>query len=315
MGPDVIAVRKAARNLVRELGFLQAKDAASSLSHSHCHALIEIESRGSLPQSELSGLLRLDKSTTSRIVTDLEARGWVRARVSPADGRVRLLKVTPKGLTRLRVVHLSANARVHDALALLGAEDRRVVVRGMELYAQALERARRRAGFTLRRARPTDRAAIARLIREVMPEFGAVGPGFAILDPEVDDMPAAYARPRSEYHVLTHEDHGRKRASVVGGGGFAPLAGGPEATCELRKMYFRPEARGLGLGQALLERCVQGAREAGFRTIYLETLTSMTSARALYEKNGFRRIEAPLGQTGHYGCNAFYAKDLTATHA
>src|SRR5690606_24139027 len=145
-----------------------------------------------------------------------------------------------------------------------------------------------------------DRAAAARLIRTVMPEFGASGPGFAILDPEVDDMFGAERGKRSSSWVVTRAPdkrlangdrlaNGERLAKdvVVGGGGFAPLAGGDADTCELRKMYFLPELRGLGLGQELLSRCIEGAKKAGYSRMYLETLSNMTQARALYERNGF----------------------------
>jgi putative acetyltransferase len=75
-------------------------------------------------------------------------------------------------------------------------------------------------------------------------------------------------------------------------------------------MYFLPEVRGLGLGQELLDLCLEGARGAGFRRMYLETLANMGQARALYERNRFVRLERPLGDTGHFGCNMFYARDL-----
>jgi putative acetyltransferase len=159
--------------------------------------------------------------------------------------------------------------------------------------------------YAIRPIRPDDRDAVARLIRVVMPEFGAEGPGFAILDPEVDDMVGAYRGPRAAYFVVARDD-----GAIAGGGGFAPLAGGDAGTCELRKMYFLPELRGLGLGRELLERCLEGARGAGFRTMYLETLANMTRARALYERSGFRRLDAPMGATGHFGCDTFYARDL-----
>ena len=313
MLPEVLPVRQASRELVRELGFLQGRDATTSLSHSHCHALIEIGARATLAQAELPGLLRLDKSTASRIVSELEARGLVRARASAHDARQRTLSLTAKGRTKLDAVHRSANARVERALASLSSADRAAVVRGLQLYARALERSRRAAELVVRPAERRDRDGIARLIRKVMPEFGAEGPGFAILDPEVDDMPAAYRDRRAAYFVVARkEPAGRRRGEpeVLGGGGFAALAGGDASTCELRKMYFLPELRGLGLGQALLDRCIQGARRAGFRRMYLETLTNLAQARALYEKNGFVRLPRPLGQTGHFGCNAFYAKDL-----
>jgi len=307
---DVSVLRHASRELVRELGFLQAKDAATTISHSHCHALIEVEARGTIAQSELPALLRLDKSTTSRIVAELTRRGWVKARTSSEDGRARVLTLTSAGRTKVAQVHREANARVTGALDLLSTEERDVVVRGMQAYARALERSRRRAAYTIRRATAADREALATLIRTVMPEFGASGPGFAIMDPEVDDMPAAYRSDRSDYFVVVRGgDEGG--VHVVGGGGFAPLDGGPDDTCELRKMYFYPEVRGLGIGQEMLSRCIDGARRAGFERMYLETLARMRAARALYERNGFARLEGPIGKTGHFGCDAYYARALT----
>jgi putative acetyltransferase len=140
-----------------------------------------------------------------------------------------------------------------------------------------------------------------------MPEFSAVGPGFAINDPEVDDMYTAYRNPRCAYFVVV------VAGKVVGGGGIAPLDGGNPDTCELRTMYFLPEARGQGFGRALLERCLAAARTNGFRHVYLETLRSMTAARRLYEAFGFQPRAAPLGATGHFGCDAWFVKDLDVT--
>ena len=158
--------------------------------------------------------------------------------------------------------------------------------------------------FLVRPIEARDDPAIAAIIRSVMPEFGACGPGFAINDPEVDWMARAYAGPRRAYFVV--ELDGR----VVGGGGVAPLDGGDLETCELRKMYFLPEARGLGAGARVMTHCLDAARTAGFRRCYLETLTGMDGAMRLYERSGFRRIDAPMGDTGHGGCNTFYLLDL-----
>ena len=158
--------------------------------------------------------------------------------------------------------------------------------------------------WTIRPIAPRDDAAVARIIRTVMPEFGACGAGFAINDPEVDWMSRAYAAPRSAYFVVERD------GDVLGGGGVAPLVGGNEDTCELRKMYFLSAGRGLGAGAAMMARCLDAARGFGFRHCYLETLTGMDAAMRLYERSGFRRIGAPLGDTGHGGCNSFYLRDL-----
>ncbi|HEY5971225.1 MAG TPA: GNAT family N-acetyltransferase [Pseudoxanthomonas sp.] len=158
--------------------------------------------------------------------------------------------------------------------------------------------------FSLRPIEPRDDPAMAKIIRTVMPEFGATGEGFAINDPEVDWMSRAYAAPRSAYFVVERD------GSVIGGGGIAPLAGGDGDTCELRKMYFLPEARGLGAGAAMIGRCLQAARDFGFSRCYLETLCGMDAAMRLYERTGFHRLDAPLGDTGHGGCNTFYLLDF-----
>lgn len=156
----------------------------------------------------------------------------------------------------------------------------------------------------IRPIRADDDAAIASIIRTVMPEFGAVGSGFAINDPEVDWMSRAYSQPRCAYFVIEQD------GVVVGGAGVAPLTGGDGDTCELRKMYFLPQARGRGAGAAMMQRCLQAARDFGFTQCYLETLGGMDAAMKLYERSGFRRIDAPMGDTGHGSCNTFYLRPL-----
>ena len=163
---------------------------------------------------------------------------------------------------------------------------------------------RRSDAFHIRPVEPRDDAALAAVIRTVMPEFGAVGSGFAINDPEVDWMTRAYAAARSAYFVVERD------GVVEGGGGVAPLEGGDPDTCELRKMYFLPSLRGLGAGRAVMERSLAAARAFGFRRCYLETLTGMDAAMRLYERSGFRRIDKPMGDTGHGGCNTFYLRAL-----
>jgi putative acetyltransferase len=162
------------------------------------------------------------------------------------------------------------------------------------------------AAPTLRAIEPRDDAAVAAIIRSVMPEFGACGAGFAIHDAEVGAMCAAYRQPRSLY--LVWEQDGR----VLGGGGVAPLQGGAPEVCELKKMYFLREARGRGWGEILLRRLLSEARAHGFDTCYLETLVAMESARRLYARLGFSPLQGPMGATGHFACDSWFALDLRA---
>ncbi len=167
-----------------------------------------------------------------------------------------------------------------------------------------LERVTEVLPYSIRLIESKDDAAIAQIIRSVMPEFGAVGDGFAINDPEVDWMCRAYSEPRSAYYVVL------VNGVVKGGGGIAPLAGGDGDTCELRKMYFLPECRGLGAGTALMAKCLHAARQFGYKQCYLETLDNMSEAQKLYERSGFQKQCGAIGNTGHGGCNTFYIRTL-----
>ena len=156
----------------------------------------------------------------------------------------------------------------------------------------------------IRKIKPSDNNSVSAIIRSVMPEFGANGQGFAIHDAEVDDIYGAYGNPRAAYFVC--EENGK----IVGGGGVAGLLGGPHEICELKKMYFLPAGRGRGLGQKLLVRCLDAARELGFEKCYIETFNTMKGAMKLYERHGFKKIPGALGKTGHFACDTFYLLDL-----
>lgn len=160
------------------------------------------------------------------------------------------------------------------------------------------------AAFLIRPIEPRDNETVARIIRTVMPEFGADGPGFAIHDTEVDAMFQAYAQPASSYFVVERD------GVVVGGGGVAPLEGGEADVCELRKMYFLPVARGIGAGNAMIQRCLDAARAHGFKRCYLETLTGMDAAQTLYKRSGFTALCSAMGGTGHHGCDRYFIRDL-----
>ena len=167
-----------------------------------------------------------------------------------------------------------------------------------------MEQGKGRARIKIRPIGKGDKQVVADIIRQVMTEFKAVGCGYSINDAEVDDMHAAYSQKGAAFYVV--EMDGR----VLGCSGFAPLTGGSDDTCELRKMYFMDELRGLGVGKSLLELCLEEARKAGYRTCYLETMDGMTQAQRLYAKHGFKYLDQPMGNTGHTSCGTWMAREL-----
>lgn len=157
----------------------------------------------------------------------------------------------------------------------------------------------------IRPIEPTDNVALANIIREVMTAYGAVGDGFSINDPEVNYMYDYYQEPGCAYFILSNDQN-----QILGGAGIGPLIGGDAHTCELKKMYFLPDVRGRGMGQKMVSHLLETARNLGYKTCYLETLERMTEAKALYAKMGFKKLCGQMGNTGHGGCDSFYAKDL-----
>lgn len=156
----------------------------------------------------------------------------------------------------------------------------------------------------IREIRKEDNPQIAAIIREVMTEFGASGEGFSIHDEEVGQMYENYTTPKAKYYVVEKND------KILGGGGIAPLEGGNEEICELKKMYFLPEVRGKGMGREIIIRCLEAARSLGYKQCYIETVSQMEAANKLYQRAGFQKIKGPMGSTGHFGCTSFYLIDL-----
>jgi len=152
---------------------------------------------------------------------------------------------------------------------------------------------------------PADNAAIASVIRQVSAEFGLTADkGFTVADPDLDRLYELYNHPNSAYWVI--ELNGK----ILGGGGVAPLQGGEADICELQKMYFMPELRGLGMAKALALRAMEHARGLGFKRCYLETTASLTRAVRLYEHLGFQHIDGPMGNTGHVDCEVTMLRSL-----
>lgn len=158
--------------------------------------------------------------------------------------------------------------------------------------------------YTIREIQPRDDAAVEAIIRTCLLEFGGNRPGTAWFDPGLAHFSRVYTGEARRYWVAEDET-GR----VVGGVGIGELDGEADV-CELQKMYCLKEARGTGAANQLIEAALAFAR-GRYKSCYLETFGNMTAAQKFYEKHGFRRLDAPIGNTGHFGCDVMYLKDLS----
>lgn len=158
--------------------------------------------------------------------------------------------------------------------------------------------------IVIREITAADDLQIAAVIRSVLSEFGVPKVGTAYADEALDKMTDTYNKGKATYFVI--DDNGK----IIGGAGVSQLDKFDGNVCELQKMYFLPEARGVGLGTKMMMTCLDHAKQFGFEKCYLETMPYMDDARKLYKKVGFKMLEKPMGDTGHYSCNVWMIKDI-----
>ena len=292
----IAGVRSASRDMVRELGFMNRNLAGTGLPPSAVHALIEIGAAVSLPAKQLSELLLLEKSTISRLVKSLEAKGLVQETRSQTDGRVKPLSLTAKGEKVLAAITRYGELRVSGALGWLPEDPHQAIQNGREAYSAALTESRLSGGGEP--ATPTGQAVI---------EEG-YAPG---LIGRIAEMHGAYYRRLDGFDVAAFE-----AIVAAGAAEFMPRAGKPmnrvwnavrdgqilgsltidgedlseepgDKRAHLRWFVMDDQLRGTGMGKALLRTALEFCDAQGFTETRLWTFQGLDAARHLYETHGF----------------------------
>jgi putative acetyltransferase len=150
----------------------------------------------------------------------------------------------------------------------------------------------------------SDNKPLATILREVLIEMNIPKIGSAYEDPEIDNMYNSYSLARSRYFIVEEND------KILGGAGINQLRDGRPDICELQKMYFHKSLRGRGIGDKMIELCLDFAIKSNFKKCYIETMPNMINAQKLYLKKGFKYIDGPLGNTGHIACPVWMIKTL-----
>ena len=127
---------------------------------------------------------------------------------------------------------------------------------------------------------PEEIAIVRELFREYQTQVGIdlCFQGFAA---EVVGLPGDYAPPTGRLFLATQD--GKPLGCIA-------LRKLDATRCEMKRLFVRPEARGLRLGRALVDRVIAEAHAIGYEEILLDTLPSMVEAQRMYERLGFRDI-------------------------
>jgi GNAT superfamily N-acetyltransferase len=137
----------------------------------------------------------------------------------------------------------------------------------------------KRLNSCIRQYRHDDASRVRALIRSVLEEFGFTL-DCAGDDSDIVDINQSYASPSSTFLILE------------AGGEFAGTVGVKRCSqdeAELRRMYLKPELRGIGLGKELLVSALEFSAVQGYGTVILRTSEMFSRAIRLYERFGFRR--------------------------
>lgn len=156
----------------------------------------------------------------------------------------------------------------------------------------------------IRKIKPNDNVQLEQVIRLCFHEFKIPLQGTAYSDKETSKMFESYQNDNDVYFVIDFN------GAILGGGGVKPLMNFEADVCEIQKMYFSPTIRGKGYGKQLFELCMEAAKNFGYKKCYLESAPQLKAAIHIYESYGFKHLDGPLGNTGHYSCGVWMLKDL-----
>lgn len=127
--------------MVRQFGLLSNRFSSIG-STSQCHALIELDTYGRMTLGQLSMVLNLEKSTTSRLIMKMSNEGICLVKSDENDHRNKLISLTKKGLILANQIHIEAKSQVMQALEIMNEEEKNTVVRGLSIYANALKQSK-----------------------------------------------------------------------------------------------------------------------------------------------------------------------------
>ena len=282
--PDHIArVRAFNRDYTRRIGVLSEGLLDSPYSLTEVRVMYEIAHREAVTAGELAQDLELDKGYLSRILKRFEAKKLLARRAAPDDARRQHLRLTPAGLRVFTPLEERSQEQIRALLARLDDARREEVLEAMDVIQQALMGGAVRGAdttpLTLRAHRPGDMGWVIQRHGEIYHQEYGWNVEFEGL---VAEISAEFIRKLdvARERCWIAEAAGRRVGCIF-------LVAKDATTAKLRLLLVEPDARGLGVGRALVAECVRFARQSGYRKIVLWTQSNLTAARSIYSKAGF----------------------------
>ncbi len=249
--------------------------------------------------TELARELKLDPGYLSRLLSGFTQRGLIKRARSSDDARQQRLSLSAAGRRAFAPLNTRSQADVSSLLAGLTEPQQQQLLQAMATLEKLLatdaggsgnSSARHKPPYLLRPHRPGDmgwvvsrhgalyateyhwdlrfEALVARIAADFIERFDAAREACWIAERDGANVGSVFL-------VQARDDATQ-----------TPLPG----VAQLRMLLVEPAARGLGLGQRLVDECERFARQVGYRKIVLWTNSVLLAARGIYTQAGYRLV-------------------------
>jgi len=274
-------VRGFNRFYTQQIGVLQEHLLQSDYSLTEIRVMYELSSRGDLTSADLCHMLSLDAGYLSRLVGGLEKRGLIQKVRSVTDARAVQLHLSDLGRAVLAPLEQRTQNEVIALLDSLPEQQQHQLTEAMKRIQALLQGTA--PSYLLRDPQPGDMGLVVQQQTAIYAREYGWNWEFEAL---VVEIVAKYLRefdPTSERSWIAEKD-----GEVVGS---VFVIRHDDTTAKLRMLYVDASARGMGIGQRLVDECVRFARQVGYTRMLLWTVDILTDARKLYQKAGFELVE------------------------
>jgi len=252
-------VRGFNRFYTHQIGVLQEHLLQSDYSLTEIRVMYELSSRGDLTSADLCQMLSLDAGYLSRLVGGLEKKGLIQKVRSVTDARAVQLHLSDLGRSVLTPLEQQTQQEV---IALLQGTPPSYLLRDPQPGDMGLVVQQQSALYAREYQWSWEfEALVAEIVAKYLREFDPTRERCWIAEKDGEVVGSVF--------VVRHDD----------------------STAKLRMLYVDASARGMGIGQRLVEECVRFARQAGYKSMMLWTVNILTDARKLYQKAGFELVE------------------------
>jgi DNA-binding MarR family transcriptional regulator/GNAT superfamily N-acetyltransferase len=277
----IAEVRRFNRFYTRQIGVLRKTYLDSPYSLGEMRVLYEIAHGDAPTATDIGRALELDAGYLSRVLRAFEKRGLIKRETSKRDARQSHLALTVRGRKAFFPAEARSQRDVADMLGKLNPDQQVQLVNAMQTIETLLE-----STPAVNEAKPVLRAPrhgdfgwiVSRHAALYAQEYNWTEPFEGLCAQIVADFVNNFDPTMERCWIA--ELNGENVGCVM-------LVKDAPGVARLRLLLVDRQARGLGLGQRLVDECVKFAREAGYKRITLWTHSILTAARRCYEKAGF----------------------------